>query len=250
MTPEEIESLVEPFYGYLELGMDDEANDVLDALPPETKSHPLVLSARLDQLMLLKRWEDGVILGQSLYKKWPQHFDFWIHTAFCLHEMKRTAEAKQTLLSAPEAIREAALYSYNLACYEAQLCVAAHTIESDSPARFKGLWKQPLNRKSYQSLYGSKISWPAMATPMGVSVCRTLASRSISHFSSFILKLAQRGSHRFLGPLFWPDFVPFRQRSLPISLPIFLTRAGPFCGTALGVTGLRILRETRLPPAG
>jgi hypothetical protein len=67
------------------------------------------------------RWEDGAILGLSLAKLWPEHFDFWIHAAFCLHELKRTAEAKQTLLNAPVAIRETALYSYNLACYEAQL---------------------------------------------------------------------------------------------------------------------------------
>jgi tetratricopeptide (TPR) repeat protein len=101
--------------------MDQDANNVLDALPPELKSHPLVLAARLEQLMVLKRWDDGVILGQSLSQKWPQHFDFWFRTAFCLHELKRTAEAKQTLLGAPPAIRETALYCYNLACYEAQL---------------------------------------------------------------------------------------------------------------------------------
>jgi hypothetical protein len=121
MKPEKIQSLLLPFYGYIELGMDKDANDVLDALPDKLKSNPLTLSARLYQLMFLKRWEDGVILGRSLSKKWPLHFDFWFRTAFCLHELKRTAEAKQTLLDAPESIRETAQYSYNLACYEAQL---------------------------------------------------------------------------------------------------------------------------------
>jgi tetratricopeptide (TPR) repeat protein len=121
MTHDEIKTLVMPFYGYLELGMDDDANDALDSLPDKLKSHPLVLSARLDQLMVLKKWEDGVSLGQSLCKLWPDGLDMWFRTAFCLHELKRTEEAKQTLLCAPEEIRKTPLFSYNLACYEAQL---------------------------------------------------------------------------------------------------------------------------------
>ncbi len=35
--------------------------------------------------------------------------------------MKRTAEAKETLLRATTAISRTALYCYNLSCYEAQL---------------------------------------------------------------------------------------------------------------------------------
>jgi len=35
--------------------------------------------------------------------------------------MKRTREAKQTLLNGPEALHSHAVYFYNLACYEAQL---------------------------------------------------------------------------------------------------------------------------------
>ncbi len=41
---------------------------------------------------------------------------------FCGYlELEMDAEAKQTLLNAPEPIQDTALYSYNLACYEAQL---------------------------------------------------------------------------------------------------------------------------------
>jgi hypothetical protein len=121
MKPVEIQSLLEPFYGYLELEMDSDANDFLEELPNELKSHPLVYSARLDLLMAMARWEDGVILGQSLCKNWPKQNDFWFRTAYCQHELKKTAEAKETLLSAPTGLRDAPLYSYNLACYEAQL---------------------------------------------------------------------------------------------------------------------------------
>ena len=35
MTSDEIQSLLEPFCGYVELGMDAEANDALEDLPNE-----------------------------------------------------------------------------------------------------------------------------------------------------------------------------------------------------------------------
>jgi tetratricopeptide (TPR) repeat protein len=113
--------ILEPFDGYLDLGMHREANDELERLPIQFKIHPLVLSARLDLLMEMKRWEDGEILGRSLFKLWPEECEFYIRTAFCLHEMKRTAEARETLLSGPVALRGMAVFYYNAACYEAQL---------------------------------------------------------------------------------------------------------------------------------
>ena len=119
MTP--LALRLQPFYGYLELGLFDDANEELESLPNELKPHPEVLLARLDMFMILKRWEEGVLLGQSLCGIWPRHPDFWFKTAFCLHELRRTVEARQTLLNAPAPIRDIALYSYNLACYEAQL---------------------------------------------------------------------------------------------------------------------------------
>ncbi|MEJ0000940.1 MAG: hypothetical protein WDO13_18280 [Verrucomicrobiota bacterium] len=121
ISGDEIQARLRPFFGYLELEMNADANEALEVLPIEIKAHPLVLSARLELLMVTKRWEDGVILGQSLCGLWPKHFDFWFRTAYCLHELKQTTEAKQTLLNAPEPIRDTALFSYNLACYEAQL---------------------------------------------------------------------------------------------------------------------------------
>jgi len=121
MTPDAIQGLLRPFYGYLELGMDADANDALEALPDEIKPHPLVLGARLELLMVMERWESGVILGRSLCRLFPKIFDFWFRTAFCLHAMKRTVEARDTLIAAPLPIAATALYYYNLACYEAQL---------------------------------------------------------------------------------------------------------------------------------
>ncbi len=116
-----VEHLLHGFRGYLELGMYSDANDELENLPTEIKTHPLVLSARLELLVEMERWEYGALLGESLSQLWPSELDFYFKTAYCLHELKRTEEAKGTIQAAPRSIRKTALYHYNLACYETQL---------------------------------------------------------------------------------------------------------------------------------
>ena len=49
-----------------------------------------------------------------------QPFGF-VHAAFCLHELGRTSEAKQTLLDGPAALLDEPVYYYNLACYDTVL---------------------------------------------------------------------------------------------------------------------------------
>jgi hypothetical protein len=71
--------------------------------------------------MEMKRWDDGIILSQSLCGLWRTQEHFFVKTAYCLHELCRTEEAKKMLLYAPTSLRETALFNYNLACYETQL---------------------------------------------------------------------------------------------------------------------------------
>jgi tetratricopeptide (TPR) repeat protein len=117
----QLDDLLDPFFGYVHLKMYDEASEVLENLPPELKTDPTVLLARLDLVMAMEMWEEGAVLGKSLCEVWPAELEFWFRTAYCQHELKRTQEAKDTLLHAPEGIRETATYCYNLACYETQL---------------------------------------------------------------------------------------------------------------------------------
>jgi thioredoxin-like negative regulator of GroEL len=117
----EIEPLLQSFVGYVELGMYEDAGNELDRLPLEMQQHPTVQLARLDLLVEMKRWREGAALGESLCVLWPQELEFWFKTAFCQHELKRTVEARQTLLNAPAHIRKSAVFYYNLACYETQL---------------------------------------------------------------------------------------------------------------------------------
>jgi len=117
----DIEALLQPFTGYLELGMYEDAEKELQNFLPELKEHPFLALAQLELIMARKQWQEGVVLGKTLCQRWPEEFEFWFKTAYCLHELRQTVEAKETLLQAPVAIRESAIFYYNLACYETQL---------------------------------------------------------------------------------------------------------------------------------
>ena len=69
----------------------------------------------------MKRWEEALQLAVVLSRLIPGHISPYLDMAFCLHEMKRTAEAKQCLLHGPEALKRNSTYYYNMACYDAQL---------------------------------------------------------------------------------------------------------------------------------
>jgi tetratricopeptide (TPR) repeat protein len=51
----------------------------------------------------------------------PEEAVGWVHRSFCLHELKRTAEARDSLLPVVERFPDDAVIRYNLACYECQL---------------------------------------------------------------------------------------------------------------------------------
>jgi predicted Zn-dependent protease len=107
--------------GYSELGMFDEAIDELNSLPDEAACNSTVIELRTVILMQAKRWKSALAAGRDLCRAEPAKTSGFIHTAFCLHELGRTAEARDVLLSGPEALHSEPTYHYNLACYECAL---------------------------------------------------------------------------------------------------------------------------------
>lgn len=107
--------------GYIELDMPDEALRELDELPPEERSLQQVLQVRLFVLMRTRRWPQAMEVCDALRKADPKQTTGYIHGAFCLHELGRTREAKELLLSGPAALLREATYYYNLGCYDAVL---------------------------------------------------------------------------------------------------------------------------------
>jgi tetratricopeptide (TPR) repeat protein len=107
--------------GYSELGMYDDALAELDSLPDELLGHVEVLKCRTVVLMQARRWKLALTAGRSLCRAAPNETTGFIHAAFCLHELGRTTEARDTLLSGPDLLHSEPTFHYNLACYECAL---------------------------------------------------------------------------------------------------------------------------------
>jgi len=107
--------------GYLELGMPAEALAEIETLPQELVSHAEILQLKLVILMQLRSWDEACEICKSLRDRFPQLTVGFVHGAFCLHELGKTREAKNLLLSGPPALLREATYHYNLGCYEAVL---------------------------------------------------------------------------------------------------------------------------------
>ena len=101
--------------------MFDDALEELDSLPAEAQHHPIVVEMRLVALMQAHRWPLALAAAQELCRLRSDAPSGFIHAAFCLHELGRTAEAREMLLKGPPTIDAESNYHYNLACYECVL---------------------------------------------------------------------------------------------------------------------------------
>jgi tetratricopeptide (TPR) repeat protein len=107
--------------GYTELGMFEEAVAELDRIEERYQRHPDVLTGRLFVLMQAKLWEPALEAARLLCKAAPDRSVGYIHSAFCLHELGRTEEARKVLIEGPDFLKNEPTYHYNLGCYEAVL---------------------------------------------------------------------------------------------------------------------------------
>jgi len=107
--------------GYAELGMTRESVVELNAIDSVFQSRPEVLQLRLHHLMRQNRWAQALRVSQKLCRAAPECSAGFLHAGFCLHELGKTAEAKQLLLKGPAALLQEPIYYYNMGCYEALL---------------------------------------------------------------------------------------------------------------------------------
>ncbi|MBL9114711.1 MAG: hypothetical protein JNJ83_06850 [Verrucomicrobiaceae bacterium] len=107
--------------GYVELGLHEEARVELAALPAILHERADVLELRLLCHMAARDWQSAFGLATKLCSTEPAEPGGFIHAAYCLHEMGRTAEAMELLVKGPASLRQKAVYFYNLGCYSACL---------------------------------------------------------------------------------------------------------------------------------
>jgi len=118
---EDFQKLILAAEGYHELGLWREAWRELDCLSDAAQHRPLVLEMRILILINERKWREALALSRQLAEAAPQEEGGWVHSAYCLHELGRTREAIQALLSAPPSLREKAIFYYNFACYSCVL---------------------------------------------------------------------------------------------------------------------------------
>ena len=93
----------------------------LDAIPARYQNRPEVLQLRLHHLMRKKKWSLALRVSQKLCRAAPDAGAGYLHAGFCLHQLGKTAEARNLLMTGPLALLKEPIYYYNMGCYEALL---------------------------------------------------------------------------------------------------------------------------------
>ncbi len=107
--------------GYAELGMFSESLAELDSIPTRLQRRPEVLQLRLHHFMRAKRWGPALRVSQLLCRVAPDCGTGFLHAGFCLHQLGKTAAARNLLMTGPVALLKEPIYYYNLGCYDALL---------------------------------------------------------------------------------------------------------------------------------
>ncbi len=93
----------------------------LNALPARQQKRPEVLQLRLHHLIEKERWPSALRISQQLCRVAPSSGTGFLHAAYCLHQLGKTAQARKLLVRGPLALLKEPIYYYNLGCYDALL---------------------------------------------------------------------------------------------------------------------------------
>jgi tetratricopeptide (TPR) repeat protein len=115
------ETRLQVVQGYQELGMNDEAWEELSDIERRFPATPPIVQMKVLLMESDSEFDKAFSLTSELRRMEPHGAAGYIHGAYCLHELGRTDEALEMLDSAPEAVRDEALYHYNKGCYQAAL---------------------------------------------------------------------------------------------------------------------------------
>jgi Tfp pilus assembly protein PilF len=117
----DLEHLLQPAMGYLQLGMLEEANDEIEALPQEAKTDKVVLGIQVLIYQGLGAWPLMSGVSGFLAHEWPEESDHWIWFAYATRRCRSIAEAELILKNAVRLHPSVSMIHFNLACYAALL---------------------------------------------------------------------------------------------------------------------------------
>ncbi|MGJ8655487.1 MAG: TPR end-of-group domain-containing protein [Akkermansiaceae bacterium] len=117
----EVVNDLEVVEGYLQLEMAEDALIELRNMPSKEQNSERYKELLLATQMMLQLWNPAAATAQELCKMDSREKAYFIHAAFCLHEMGETLAALRQLLAGPKVLLGDPLYHYNLACYHSVL---------------------------------------------------------------------------------------------------------------------------------
>ncbi len=107
--------------GWADLGNLRESRLELGRISAASRVHPDVLELRWRIEAGDYRWAASLAAAEELVQADPENPSGWIHRSYSLHELKRTAEARDCLLAVVDKFKGIPTIPYNLACYTCQL---------------------------------------------------------------------------------------------------------------------------------
>lgn len=158
----ELEQRLQPAFGYLKLGMHQDAWDELDALPPGMRAMDEVMEIRIEIYRELGKWESARVLAESLAKRSPENAAWWIEWAYAARRECSVEAGRSVLLEAFKIHPGVALIAYNLGCYacvlgevEVACNLLTHAFGIDSSLKRVALDDPDLDR-----IYGANLPEP------------------------------------------------------------------------------------------
>ena len=103
------------------MGMLEDASNELERLPPEAKTHPLVLALRLDIYQEAEKWDAVEAVAQFMAEGDPGNPEWPLRWAFAVRKTRSFEEALEILERAKDRFPDEPTIRFNLGCYLCRL---------------------------------------------------------------------------------------------------------------------------------
>jgi predicted Zn-dependent protease len=146
--------------GWLALGDQAEANDELEQISAANRAHPGVLQLRWRVHAIAGKWDVCLEMATVLTTTTPERRFGWVHRAHTLHQLGRTQEAKDLLVSVANKFESNSTIPFHLArncCGLGQMDEAFRWLQKavaavDHPAELLRLRKQVVEDPALEPL--------------------------------------------------------------------------------------------------
>ena len=112
---------IEEILGYLDLGLWEEAHDLVEDLSPEAKTNPHVLAVRVRIYQAAEAWELMVEVARHLVTIEPVKVEHWLHYAAATRYSQGIPPAREILEQALEKFPQNGDIRYTLACHQSEM---------------------------------------------------------------------------------------------------------------------------------